>query len=352
MRARPGFTLIELSMAIVIGTVILFAALGMFSTMERADAIADVRAEEHTQLQRTQRVMSRAMGSLLVMSRQEQQTAEAAQTAQEQAEAAVAGGSDLGGGQDGGGVEQALDDLARQAAKYRPRVVLEPDPRLQGVDMQRRVRIGDQGLGDPDSTTPQRLELALSAPCVIPSFVDEQRRYQIARRGQAPVEVGSSVDELGAVRGAFVFRDERRQTELGLPVFSLWWLPIAGDADDAQALEEQQLDPAIVDGAVLLLDGVVWAKWRFFKEGAWREEFRVLGELDLAAYGELELTTAQNVTVAWLFELAWTIGTDPEDEGEGEEGEEGDAPPGETETGAGGETIGAGGGPAGQRGQN
>lgn len=246
----------------------------------------------------------------------------------------MAAGSDLGGGQGESGVEQTLADMAKTVASYRPRVLLEPDPRLDGTPMVRRVRVGDQGLGEPERTAPQRLELALSAPCVIPSFVDEERRYRIARRGLAPVDIGSAVDEEGAVRGAFVFRDERRLTALGLPVFSLWWLPIAGDADDAISIEAQQLDPAMVDGAVLLMDGVVWAKWRFFKEGQWREEFRVLGELDLAAYGELELTTAQNVTVAWLFELAWTIGTDPDDD-EGEAG---------TETGEDGETVDLGGG--------
>lgn len=339
-RAR-GFTLIELSMAIVIGTVILFAAMGMFHTMERADAIAEVRAEENFQLQRTQRVANRALGSLLVMSRQEQQTASAARTAQEQAEAAVAEGRSLGGGQGGQGEQDdqaTLDAVAATASSFRPRVVLEPDPRLQSTPMVRRVRIGEQGLGQPESTMPQRLELALSAPAVIPSYADTQRRMRIAELGMAPVEIGSSVDERGAVRGAFVFRDERRLNGLGLRVFSFWWLPIAGDAEDAELIEAEQLDPAMVDGAVMLMDGVVWGRWRFFKEGEWRDRLEVLGELDLAAYGELELTTAQNVTVAWLFELAWTIGTDPDAEDDGAGDPDADDEPG-SETGDGGGTV-------------
>ncbi|MFI4915415.1 MAG: type II secretion system protein J [Phycisphaerales bacterium JB060] len=330
-RAR-GFTLIELSMAIVIGTVILFAAMGMFHTMERADRSAEVRAEENFQLQRTQRVVNRAMGSLLVMSRQEQQTASAARTAQEQAEAAVAEGRSLGGGQGGQGDQEALDAAAATVASFRARVLLERDPRLQSVPMVRRVRVGQQGLGQPESTMPQRLEVALSAPCVVPSFADTQRRMRIAQLGRAPVDIGSSVDEIGAVRGAFVFRDERRVNDLGLRVFSFWWLPIAGDAEDADMIEGEQLDPAMVDGAVMLMDSVVWGRWRFFKDGQWRDTLEVLGELDLAAYGELELTTAQNVTVAWLFELAWTIGTDPDAEGD----DSGD--PG-SETGEGGDTV-------------
>ena len=69
----------------------------------------------------------------------------------------------------------------------------------------------------------------------------------------------------------------------------------------------------------------------------------MLGELDLAAYGELELTTSQNHTVSWLFELAWTVGVDPDDEEPGDI-EEGGASS-ETE---GGETREAGGATAGQ----
>ncbi len=339
-----GFTLIELSMAIVIGTIILFAAMGMFHTIQRADDIAEVRAEENFQLQRTQRVATRALGSLRVMSRQEQQTASAARTAQEQAESAVADGLGLGGGQGEQGDQASLDALAETVRNFRPRVLLERDPDLQGVPMVRRVRIGEQGLGQPEGTAPQRLELALSAPPVIPSYADTQRRMRIAQLGMAPIDIGSSVDEEGAVRGAFVFRNERRLNELGLRVFSFWWVPIAGDAEDAEVIESESLDPAMVDGAVMLMDSVVWARWRFFKEGEWRDQLEVLGELDLAAYGELELTTAQNVTVAWLFELAWTIGTD-EDEAEDDEfgDDDADEVP-DSETGEDGLTSGVGGG--------
>lgn len=332
---RHAFTLIELTMAIVIGTVILFAAMGMFHTMERADAIAEVRAEENTQLKRTQHVTNRAMGSLLVMSREDQQAADAAREAREQADGAFAD-------EQPGALADALDPTEELPDLARPRVLLGPDPRLQGVEMTRRVRIGNEGLGAPETTVPQRLELALSAPCVIPSFADEQRRYRIAQLGLAPIEIGSSVDAEGAVRGAFVFRDERRVNDLGLRVFSFWWLPVAGDAQDAAMIEAEQFDPALIDGAVMLMDSVVWGRWRFFKEAQWRDEFAVFGELDLAAYGELELTTAQNVTVAWLFELAWTVGTDPEDEGDegAEEGEEPDS----GEFGGGTETTDLGGG--------
>ena len=231
---------------------------------------------------------------------------------------------------------ELLDVLDDQVESFRPRLLLEPDPRLQGVAMVRRVRIGDTALGEPESTTPQRLEVALSAPCVIPSYEDERRRYRIAELGLAPIDVGSAVDEIGAVRGAFVFRDERRVNDLGLRIFSFWWHPVAGDEVDALAMESARLDPALIDGAVQLIDEVVWGRWRFYKKGEWREEFSVLGELDLAAYGELVLTTAQNHTVAWLFELAWTVGVDPEEDPGG--GEDDDAEAGGTQTGDGGQT--------------
>ena len=341
MLSRPAFTLIELSMAMVIGTIVVFAALGMFQAIGRADAIAEVRAQEIHQLHRTQAVASRALGSLLVMSRDDQQRADTARESQERAEQRLLEGEDLGGsqGSDLGGLspEEYLDGLQRTVDRYRSRVVLEPDPRLTGTEMVRRVRIGETALGAPDETSPQRLELAVSAPPVMPSYDDERRRYRIARLGLAPIDVGSSVDEIGAVRGAFVFRDERRVNELGLRIFSLWWHPVAGNEIDAIAQEAARLDPAMIESAVQLIDEVVWGRWRFFKDGNWQDTIEVFGELDLAAYAELELTTAQNHTVAWIFELAWTVGVDPEEEAADEEDEEAEGEPG-SETGEGGET--------------
>lgn len=333
---RRGFTLIELTMALVMGMVVLVAAMGMFHTMERADAIAEVRAEEHAQLQRTQRVVARAMGSLLIMSRRDHQTAQAALDAL----ADQLTDRDTTPAGEGQG-QSASRDLTIKPSVYRPRVRLEPDSRLAETPMIRRVRIGEQGLGPPVSTRPQRLELALSAPPVLPTYLDVQRRWRIAQLGLAPIGEGSQADAQGAVRGAFVFRDERRTNNLGLRVFSLWWQPVSADAQVADAIESVGVDPALVEGAVMLMDSVVWARWRFFKQGEWREDFEVLGELDLAAYAELELTTSQNHTVAWLFELAWTVGTDPDADvpADGADGTQADGA--ETETpmpGAGGTT--------------
>lgn len=334
---RPGFTLIELTMALVMGMVVLVAAMGMFHTMERADAIAEVRAEEHAQLQRTQRVAARALGSLLVMSRQDHQAAQAALEAMgvERPEPGTSGALQGGPG--------ASQETEIDPAVYRYRVRLEDEPRLKDVVMMRRVRIGEQGLGPPEPTKPQRLELALSAPPVLPTYSDVQRRVRIAQLGLVPMGEGSQADAQGAVRGAFVLRDERRVNGLDLRVFSLWWQPVSADAEVADAFESAGVDPALVEGAVMLMDSVVWARWRFFKEGEWRESFQVLGELDLAAYAELELTTSQNHTVAWLFELAWTIGTDPEASGatDGQEaGEEIEVPaPTDPRSGQGGRGI-------------
>ncbi len=326
MRARPGFTLIELSMAMVIGMIVVFAAISMFQTIQRADIIADVRAEEISQLRRTQAVVSRAMGSLLVMSRDEQTQATQARERRDTAEGQLLAGEEIGGSQggDGEGISGSdfLDALDEIAESYRARLVLEPDPRFEGITMVRQVRIGETALGQPEATVPQRMEVALSAPCVIPSFEDVRRRYRIAQLGLETIDVGSAIDEVGAVRGAFVFRDERRVNDLGLRLFSFWWHPVAGDSIDAMVFEDAGLDPAMIDGAVQLMDEVVWGRWRFYKEGEWREEFQVLGELDLAAYGELELTTSQNHTVSWLFELAWTVGVDPDEESDAsDEGE-------------------------------
>ncbi|MEO1007293.1 MAG: prepilin-type N-terminal cleavage/methylation domain-containing protein [Planctomycetota bacterium] len=327
---RAGFTLIEVSLAVMVGAVILAAAVGMFTTMERADAIATVRAEETFHLERMQRVATQAMGSLLIATREEadeaaEAEAEAGQAAS-QTDGQPGGQADvLDDGLDEDG--QPLDD--DEESMIRPRVLLERDPVLAGRPMTRRVRIGHQGLGPAESAMAQRLELTLSAPPVQQSIEDMERRWDLALLGARPLDAGDNIDDLGAIRGAFVLRDERRVNELGLPVFSMWWRPVAAglEADPRLAYA---VDPAAVDGAVLLVENLVWARWRFYKQGGWREEFDAYGEIDLAAYAELELTTTQNQTVAWIFELAWTLGLDPdaEDEGEGD-GADGEGEPDE-----------------------
>jgi len=335
---RGGFTLIEVTLAVVMGAVLLAAAVAMFTTIERADAAATRRADEAFQLERVQRAVVRAMGSLLIATREELERAEAARRALEEGVAPPeddpAADDDAGQGQAGQegqpgppdtGPADDTAELEEQLEALRPRVLLETDPALEGLVMTRRVRIGDSGLGPPQTTLPQRLELALSAPPVTPGAEDLRRRWEIADLGADPLEVGESVDDRGAVRGAFVFRDEGRFNDLGLRVFSLWWRPIAADALEAMAQEEQAIDPAVIDGSVLLMDSLVWARWRFFKERQWRESFSAVGEIDLAAYAELELTTAQNTTHSWIFELAWTLGVDPTSEDEGDPADDQDA---------------------------
>lgn len=125
------------------------------------------------------------------------------------------------------------------------------------------------------------------------------------------------------MRGAFEFRPEGRVTAFGEQVYSLWWRPMA-QAETAEELAEapRPIDVALAEGAVELVEEVIWARWRVFKERQWRETYRAITVPDLPAYAELEITTPEMMTASWIFEVAWTIGEDPSaPEGEGAEGE-------------------------------
>src|SRR5690606_10290496 len=194
-----------------------------------------------------------------------------------------------------------------------------------------------------EATMPQRLELALSAPPATQSARDYRRTLRLQEQGLLPVEMGPEVASDRSVRGAFEFRPEGRATAFGEQIYSLWWRPMA-QAETADELAEapRPVDIALAEGAVELVEEVIWARWRVFKGREWRETYRAITVPDLPAYAELEITTPEMMTASWIFEVAWTIGEDPSapEGGEGGEGAEGD----EDAAGEGAEGAGAEGG--------
>ena len=58
--SRPAFTLIEVALASVIGSIVLLAALSLVMTLERTQRSVSKRAHETAQLQRARVVLERA----------------------------------------------------------------------------------------------------------------------------------------------------------------------------------------------------------------------------------------------------------------------------------------------------
>ncbi|MFO0830239.1 MAG: hypothetical protein U0637_00210 [Phycisphaerales bacterium] len=92
---RAAFTLIEVALATVIGSIVLIAALSLVATMERTQRTVARRAADTAQLQRTQMVLQRAFGSILVSAPAPQRPASVAvaQPAGQDGTSAPGGGS-------------------------------------------------------------------------------------------------------------------------------------------------------------------------------------------------------------------------------------------------------------------
>jgi hypothetical protein len=312
MTHRSAFTLLELTVASFLGTAVLIATIGVFASIARADRRTAARFDRSTQLALLQRSVQRAWDSVVMAD---------------------------------GGATEALDPEAAEPPDPAPpeplpplRILLEPDPALSGLTMSRRTPT-ERGWAAGESILPQRLELALSAPPATQGARDYRRTLRLQEQGLLPVETGPEVAADRSVRGAFEFRPEGRTTAFGEAIYSLWWRPMA-QAETAEELAEapRPIDVATAEGAVELVEEVIWARWRVFKRREWRETYRAITVPDLPAYAELEITTPEMMTANWIFEVAWTIGDDPSapETGEGGEGGEG----GEDEDGGGAQTRG------------
>lgn len=306
MMRRGGFTLLELAIASFLGTAVIVATLGVFAAIARADRRTAARFDRSIQLSLLQRSVQRAWDSVVM---------------------------------DDGGATEGLDPGALDPESAEPedpeeplpplRILLEPDPALARLSMSRRVAL-ERGWGEGEAIAPQRLELALSAAPAMQSARDYRRALRLQEQGLLPVETGPDVAADRSVRGAFEFRPEDDVTAFGEQIYSLWWRPMA-QAETAEELAQagRPVDVATVEGAVELVEEVIWARWRVFKQREWHETFRAITVPDLPAYAELEITTPEMMTANWIFEVAWIIGEDPsaepgEGEGEGEADGEGD----------------------------
>lgn len=300
---RRAFTLLELAIASFLGTMIIIATFGVFGAINRADRRTAARFDRSTQLAVLQRAVQRAWDSVVMADGAEGITGGRAATE-------AAAGADTGDEDPEAESEEPLQPL---------RIHLQADPAFEGELMTRRVRL-EQGWGAGEPTPAQRLELALSGPPATQSADDYRRTMRLQEQGLLPVETGPEIGADNSVRGAFELRREDAVTAFGEQIYSLWWRPLARQdpVDPEEALPETPpaVDVALAEGAVKLVNEVIWARWRVFKGREWRDEFRAITVPDLPAYAELELTTPEMLTVNWIFEVAWTIGDDPAAAGE------------------------------------
>lgn len=325
---RRGFTLLELVLAVALGTVIVGVAWGLMMSVDRADRAIEATATETAQLERARLVASRMAASIL-----------------------MAPGSDPRKLATPGG--ESTDDKSRPRRRSRtginpddplptPRIMLQPDLLAGGVMTPARtvldgellsgrlVPAGEFGTG----VVPQRLEIVLVDPPV-PMTIDtfEAARRVLRRnaaRGSAREEAGDVAETapeaeaseeaepdvaVRAFRGVFQLRpqaysdEEMRRLAQGEAIRPKWQLEWQALMPRGSFPQDGVPPEAILDGTPrVIAQDLTYANWVFFDNGERKTAFDGTWGSDLPAYVELELETARGVQVNWMFEIGWAFG--------------------------------------------
>jgi len=282
-----AFTLIELSVASLIGAIIVLATVMLLASISRNQRLVDARYQQASDLASTHAALERIFGSLVMTDQPRPPRRPPSRTP-----------SRTGADPD-------------EPAPIPPRFIIEPDPRL-GVG------------GSARSITPQRVIVTIdpqAVPRTIYSTDQSTNAFEIlaSRDAFPPVPAYTS----GAVRGVLELRpDEPRRADARQSspnadehAYTLWWRslepgqhpddpPLEGVAPGAEGLS-RALERR---GAVPLLPGLVRCRWEVYQRRERKQDYTGTWMTDLPAYVMIEVQTAAGQYANWLFDVAWTEG--------------------------------------------
>jgi prepilin-type N-terminal cleavage/methylation domain-containing protein len=302
-----GFTLIEVTLAVVLSAMVLAGCLSVFLAMRNVEKTFSARFERTSELDITHTSFVRALLSL--------QMKEAETTTVVRA----------------GSTQQAEEE----AASDRGRLILEYDTSVE-----------------PDSTgwIPQRLEVVCSTPPVPAGLASRAAGWYTAEAREESLDFSALDGSQGITRGVFELRPsgqrERIMQRLGLitatdpllaeselemnqapdpyarPDWTLWWRPIltneaeqlaAGFGPYPDAYGEPEEIRERLAGAVPLLRHIDRCIWELYKGDEFIDQHLGLEMTDLPAYAQFELILTNQQYASWMFEIDWIIGDDPLD---------------------------------------
>lgn len=288
---RRAFTVLELTTASAVASIIVVACFGMFATLARSDQRHDALTRQTIQIEATQVVIRRAAQGVV-----------AARTMPEKTPERPAGAA-------------AAPTPPPQDKNLRPRerdrFILEPDARWTSQRMARGPstwRAPTQG----DVVSPQRLEVVLANVPVsgaAPTRGVFGRPGPSSREDEEPEKAGEGEPEpmrtpkgvAPKVRGAFELEPD------GEGAWKLVWRTYPLDlAPDAVARTAAPLDQ------VTLATGIVYCRWQVYQERKRRPAFQTSVLIDMPAYVELELETTTGLAVNWMFEMGIYVGQMPD----------------------------------------
>lgn len=304
-RVRTGFTLIEVSLAVVLSGLVLAGAMSIFIAMRNAETTFDARYQRTSELDITRTSFSRAMLSL--------------QMQESEGNIVVREGS-----------EQEAEQQ-QEGEITRPRIILEYDTTVE-----------------PDSTgwVPQRLEVVCATPPVPPGLASRAAGWYTAQAREESLDFSAMDGSQGITRGVFELRRtgerERIMQRLGLigandpilseqqlqqqidpnapPDWTLWWRPIltaeaeqlnAGYGPLPDTVGESEEIRARLAGAIPLLRHVERCIWELYKGDEFIDTHSGIEMQDLPAYAQFEVILTNQQYASWMFEIDWVVGEDP-----------------------------------------
>lgn len=252
---RRAFTLLETVLAMVVGILVLTAALGVMSAVRGSDAGLAVRATHQRELSDTRIAIASALSRLRPAPNNIVRQTMPEGTTDEEVEAIL---------------DQAFPapiaglphhfELTGESGRPRLEVVVDRLP---------------QGTHRPDETTKN------------------------AESDNATSALG--FDDLLGYRGAFEMRPSQEIT-----AYELWWVPLAPLGVPQGAV----FDDSTLPEPRLLCAHVAELRWSAFIDRTKLGEIRAIEARQLPAYIELELTTTEGLYASWMFELGWIPGTE------------------------------------------
>ena len=329
-----GFTLIEVTLALVLSGLVLAGCLSVFVALRNAEHAFATRFEHTNQLDITHTSFSRALLSL--------------QMKEAEASTVVRAGSE----------EEAPEE---DEQIDRGRLILETDMTVE-----------------PDSTgwLPQRFEVVCATPPVPSGLASRAAEWYTAQDKEDSLDFSALDGSQGITRGVFELKPtghrERIMQRLGLisasdaflteaqlreqldpnapPNWTLWWRPIL--TAEAQQLtegygplpdtvgEEADIRERLA-GAIPLLHNIERCIWELYKEDQFINEHVGLEMEDLPAYAQFEVILTNQQYASWMFEIDWVIVEDPIEVASGgsstsDTGTDTDADPNGNNTGNGG----------------
>ncbi|MBL4809245.1 MAG: prepilin-type N-terminal cleavage/methylation domain-containing protein [Phycisphaerales bacterium] len=302
--ARParGFTLVEMTLAIVVGALVLLGVSGVFAATRNMDRIFGDRYKHSTQLHITQMTIRKTMLSLLILEDQRQ-----AQN-----------------------TTQTGDDQIENQIPARSRIILETDPVYASI---------------PGQWQPQRFEVVVSTPPIALNMATKAAAWaRINDRDENSLDFSSSDASSGVLRAVFELRPdgsrERIMRQAGImdpdpradekyalidstPAgWTLWWRPIlrteseflrSGGAPLADSAGTQKEIRFRLAGAIPLVQNIELCSWTIYKSDQKINEYDALEMSGLPAYAEFELLLLNGQYASWMFEIDWVLGDDPLD---------------------------------------